>query len=514
MRRVVLLYLAMLFVQQAFPQGQRALTIDDLTKWNRITEKAVSDDGSLTAFKAEPWTGDGVVTLYDKNAVLKATFNCATGISLTADSRFLIFTIKPPVATVTELKLKKTKKEDLPLDKLGIYDVAKGVTDTVPRLKSFKVPAKWAGWIAWQTEPLKEKAAPKVEAPPKENGEAKKETPEAKKDNGKKPKAESADNGYTLIIRNLISGATDSVRFVTEYIFVDEAEMLMCATTGDDKALEPGVLMIDLKKGTRTALYSGKARFKQLAADKTGVRAAFIASTDEKDKTGNTWSLYCWTGKGTAALAAAHGSAGIPEGWIVNENARLVFGEKSNRLFFGTSPEYKLKDTTILDEDRPNVDVWHYAEGKLHTAQLIAKSRDSKKTYMAVWHGDLNKAVQLATPEMPDVQLIDKGDAPSLLGSSNLPYELESMWEGNQKYDVWLVDPLTGASRILKEKLNARIRVSPAGKFLYWYQSSDSSWYSYDIAGTGEYRLTTPATLSCYDELTDVPELPDSYQPA
>jgi len=348
MRRVVLLCLALLFVQQAFPQGQRALTIDDLTKWNRITEKIVSDDGSLAAFKTEPWTGDPVVTLYDKNAALKATFNCATGISLTADSRFMIFTIKPAEATVTELKLKKTKKEDLPLDMLGIYDVAKGVTDTVQRLKSFKVPAKCAGWIAWQTEPVKEKAASKGEAPAKENSETKKETPEAKKETtefsketpeakketGKKPKTESADNGYTLFIKNLATGVTDTVRFVTEYIFVEEAEMLMCATTGDDKALEPGVLMIDLKKGTRTALYSGKARFKQLAADKTGGRAAFIASPDEKDKAGNTYSLYCWTGKGTAALAASHGGAGIPEGWIVNENARLVFGEKSNRLFF------------------------------------------------------------------------------------------------------------------------------------------------------------------------------------
>lgn len=440
MRRVVLLSLAMLFVQQAFPQGQRALTIDDLTKWNRITERIVSDDGSLTAFKSEPWTGDPVVTLFDKNAVLKATFNRSTGITLTADSRFLIFTIKPALATVTELKLKKTKKEDMPLDMLGIYDVAKGVTDTVPRLKSFKVPAKWAGWIAFQTEPVNEKAAPKGEAAAKENGEVKKETPETRKENGKKPKTESADNGYALIIRNLASGASDTVRFVTEYIFIEEAEMLMCATTGDDKALEPGVLMIDLKKGTRTALHQGKARFRQLTADKTGGRAAFIASPDEKDKVGNTWSLYCWTGNGTAALAAARGSAGIPEGWIINENARLVFGEKSNRLFFGTSPEYKIKDTTILDEDRPNVDVWHYAEGKLHTAQVIARSRDLKKTYMAVWHSDLKRAVQLATPDMPDIQLIDKGDArvslvprTSLTNLSQCGKEIKNMM-----YGLWI----------------------------------------------------------------------------
>ncbi len=49
----------------------------------------------------------------------------------------------------------------MPLDKLGIYDVASGVTDTIGRLKSYKVPSKWAGWIAWQTEPLKEKPAAK-----------------------------------------------------------------------------------------------------------------------------------------------------------------------------------------------------------------------------------------------------------------------------------------------------------------------------------------------------------------
>ena len=98
---------------------------------------------------------------------------------------------------------------------------------------------------------------------------------------------------------------------------------------------------------------------------KTGQRAAFISLFDEKDKAGNTFSLCYWNGKGLASVAAAQGTPGIPEGWIINENARLIFAENSPRLFFGTSPAYKLKDTTILDEDRAVVDVWHYAEGEL-----------------------------------------------------------------------------------------------------------------------------------------------------
>jgi dipeptidyl aminopeptidase/acylaminoacyl peptidase len=502
MKRIFLFCLILLTCLQFFAQGKRALTIDDLVTWKRITERVISDDGTLVAFTTEPWVGDPVVTLYDNNASLKATFNCASGIKITSDSRYVIVTVKPPEEKVKEQKLKKTRKEDMPSDMLAIYNVTTGITDTIKRLKSYKVPAKWAGWIAWQTEPEKSKSA------------APKDTTENGRETGKKPKAESADNGYSLFIRNLDSGTTDTIRFVTEYLFAEEAGSLMLATTGDDKDLQPGVMVIDLKKDERSAIYTGKAKYKQLTLDKKGERAAFILSFDEKDKAGNTYSLCYWSGKGLATMAATSGTPGIPDGWIINENARLSFAEKSERLFFGTSPAYRIKDTTVLDEDRPNVDVWQYAEGKLHSAQVISRSRDMKTSYMAVWHADRNRVVQLATPEMPDVQLISKGDADRVVALSEKPYELESMWEGNQKYDVWLVDIQTGSANKIKEALEARMRVSPAGRYLYWYQAADSSWYSYDIAGGLEHRLTTPSNLVVWDEENDVPALPGSYPAA
>ncbi len=387
----------------------------------------------------------------------------------------------------------------MPVDMLGIYNIPEGVTDTVARMKSYKVPKKWAGWIAWQTEPAKDKPAAPGDTSKREEGDE------------KKPKKESADNGYTLFIRNLNSGQTDTVEFVTEYLFAEEAEMIMYATTGGNTDTVPEVVLLDLKKGVKSVLYIGKARYKQLAADKKGERAAFILSFDEKDKAGNTWSLCYWNGKGLASMAASQGTAGLPEGWIINENAPITFAEKSPRLFFGTSPAYQIKDTTLLDEDRPNVDVWHYSEGKLHSAQVVSKARDLKKYYTAVFHADLKKTVQLATAEMPDVQLINKGDAANVVAMSNLPYELESMWEGDPRYDVWLVDVMTGVHQKIKDACRARIRVSPAGKYLYWYQGADSSWYSYDIKERREHRLTAPATLAVYDEENDVPDFPGSY---
>lgn len=532
MKKIIALLFVIMLTLSATPQGKKTMTIDDLVTWNRISERVISDDGSLFAFRTEPSQGDPVITLFDESGGLKSTFSCATGVSISNDSRFLFFTIKPPDAEVRALKLKKTKKEDMPLDKLGIYNVATSATDTIERLKSFKIPSKWSGWIAWQSEPLKEKpAAPAAPADtaaiatPAAGASA--TTPASKiasespaspviRGNGKttKPKSESADNGYTLYIRNLTSGTTDTVRFVTEYLFAEEAEKLMYSTTGEDSITEPGVVILDLRKGEKSMLYTGKAKYRQLTMDKKGERAAFILSFDEKDKTGNTYSLCYWSGKGLASVAAAQGTTGIPAGWIINENARLSFAENSPRLFFGTSPAYKMRDTTVLEEERANVDVWHWSEGELHTAQVISKPRDLKKTYTAVFHADRSKVVQLATAEMPDLILPDKGDGPKAVALSSLPYELESMWKGDAGSDVWIVDMSTGVPVKIKENLRARMRFSPAGRYLSWYHEADSSWYAWDVTAGKEARLTTPATLRAWDELNDVPDLPGSYPAA
>jgi dienelactone hydrolase len=502
MQKTIALYLFLVLTLRLPAQEKKSLTIDDLVTWNRINERIISDDGSLMAFRIEPSQGDPVVKLFNDAGEIIDSFGCATGISFSSDSRFLFFTIKPPQDTVRALKLKKTKKEEMPLDKLGIYNVATRVTDTIGRLKSFGVPAKWSGWIAWQTEPVKNRPA------------APKDTTGSGKENSKKPKTESSDNGYTLYYKNLSGGEIDSVLFVTEYHFAAEAEKIICATTGDDKEAEPGVVIIDLEKNETSILYSGKAKYKQLSIDKKGERAAFILSFDEKDKAGNTFSLCYWDGKGLASLAAAAGTEGIPEGWIINENAPLSFGEKTRRLYFGTSPEYKVKDTTVLDEDRANVDVWHWAEGTLHTVQVIGKSREMKKYYTAVYHADTRRIVQLATEERPGIQLADRGDGPKAVVFSSLPYDLESMWEGVSKTDAWLVDVVTGDAVKIREKQRDRVHFSPEGRYLYWYHDADSSWYTWDIASGRENRLTSPATLRAWDELNDVPDLPGSYPAA
>lgn len=490
MKRIILLLLLAVFLLPAFSQLQRPLTINDLAKWNRITEKIISNNGEFAGFVIEPWEGDSSIELYEIKKDKKTFFKSSSGIAFTADSKFLTFTIKPTFEETRELKLKKTKRENMPLNMLGIYDIQKMTTDTIMRLKSFRLPAKWSGWIVWQCEPAI-----------------------TTKEKDKTVKKESEENGYHLCIRNLSEGTTDTIKFVTGYILAQEAPVLLCSTTGDDKNLSAGVIMINLEKKTRNELFIKDVNYKQLSLSKKADQAAFLISSDnKKDKTGNNWSLCYWNGSGKATIVAEKGNPGIPAGWIINENYPLTFGEKSRRLFFGTSPEFKLKDTTMLDEEKPNVDIWHYAEGKLHTVQVIDKERDLKRAYLAVYHNDLKRTVQLGNTDMPLVQLIDKGDAAKVLALSNLPYELEKMWESSPvRYDIWLIDIISGTPKKLKTNIRANIRPSPAGKYIYWYNYTDSSFYSYDIKTEKEFKLTNPRTIICYNELNDVPNIAPPY---
>lgn len=44
--------------------SDRAMTVDDLAAWERITQQAISDDGRWVACRMEPWEGNATVLLY------------------------------------------------------------------------------------------------------------------------------------------------------------------------------------------------------------------------------------------------------------------------------------------------------------------------------------------------------------------------------------------------------------------------------------------------------------------
>lgn len=470
-------------------QEKKKLTFDDILKWNRITEKEISSDGNLVAYKQEPWKGNSVLKVVRKDGSGLLTLTGGTDIQITDDSEFVIARVEPHTDTIRQLKLKGTKNEDLPMAQLLVFNAETGNKTMVDNLKSFKVPEKWSGWIAYQTKTEVEKDTTKE---------------------AEKPKMESKKNGFALTVNNLY-GDSEEFPFVTEYVFAKEEKVLVFASTGDGEDFKAGVYHYDLSDGNVTPVMTGRAKYKQLSYNDDGSLLAFVSdSTSTKEE--KDFSLYLWKGEGQAHEIVHGNNKAMPENWTVSENGKIHFSGSEERMFFGTAPIPPEKDTTKLEEEIPKLDVWHWNEPVLHSVQLNNRKENLEKSYMAVYHLEKDKMVQLETEKYTGISLINEGDADKVLAWSYLPYGVRRMWEGYPYHqDFYLVDIQTGEAKMFKKDCRAWPSASPEGNYIYWYNAKDTSWVTYDVESGKEYIVTTPGTVQSANELHDTPNLAYSY---
>lgn len=450
----------------AFAQNaSKSLTVDDLITWQRITDRDISDNGKWVACKMEPWEGDATVYLYAAQGQETATFSPADKFAFSASSGYLVVTQTPGKSTVDSLKVLNTKEDKMPMNTLVIYSVA-GKKETIDSLKTFKL-ADEADWIAYQR---------------------------GRKDS-------------TLYVRSLDGSKTFQFPTVTDFQFAKKSGMLYYTSAAEGEA---GIFTLNPEKGSPVLIKEGKGVFKQTTFDEKGERLAFLYCAD-KDSSYKALSLWLSEHNAPAKEIATRGNKAFPAEWVINENEMLQFSKSASRLFFGTSPEPRQKDTTQLAENRPNVQVWSWDEPVQYTVQNYNKEKDLKKSYQAVYNLGNGSIFQLANEELPNIQLGNEGDAPLALLSTSRPYSLSSMWEARTRSDYYTVSLDNGERKQIAQADYGRFRLSPQGKYAYWYGETDSCWYTIALAEGKRYRLTTPESFPAWDEENDVPDYPYAH---
>ena len=384
-----LFYLILLY-GISFPASaqKKALSHDDYDLWQSINESNISRDGNWISYYLSP-VGEGDPTLLIKDSNGNELLRQKRGScpKITFGSKYVVFKITPAIEEVKELKRVKTKKDDLPKDTLAIYSLSNMELVKIPLVKSYKIPEKWAGWIAYQPEPEKSEK--------KENGEKENEK-ENEKEKSKKAKKENKDNGFKLIVRNLTTAKQDTFRYVTDYIFAKEGKKLAFISTGNDSTFQSGVYVYDFELETLIPAFRSKGKYSQIAWDVKGSQMAFIADLDTTKVQIRPFGIYYGnTTLDSAKILARQGNASIPESWVISENYRPYFSKDGSKLYFGTAPEPIVQDTTLLPEEIVNVEVWSYTDGRLHTQQKVEKEADLKTSYLAV----------VQTPDLSIVQL-------------------------------------------------------------------------------------------------------------
>ena len=445
--------------------ASKSLTIDDLVTWQRITDREISDNGKWVACKMEPWEGDATVYLYAAQGQETATFSPADKFAFSASSGYLVVTQTPGKSTVDSLKILKTKEDKMPMNTLVIYSVA-GKKETIDSLKTFKL-ADEADWIAYQR---------------------------GRKDS-------------TLYVRSLDGSKTFQFPTVTDFQFAKKSGMLYYTSAAEGEA---GIFTLNPEKGSPALIKEGKGVFKQTTFDEKGERLAFLYCAD-KDSSYKALSLWLSEHNAPAKEIATRGNKAFPAEWVINENGMLQFSKSASRLFFGTSPEPRQKDTTQLAENRPNVQVWSWDEPVQYTVQNYNKEKDLKKSYQAVYNLGNGSIFQLANEELPNIQLGNEGDAALALLSTSRPYSLSSMWEARTRSDYYTVSLDNGERKQIAKADYGRFRLSPQGKYAYWYGETDSCWYTIALAEGKRYRLTTPESFPAWDEENDVPDYPYAH---
>ncbi len=450
----------------AFAQNaSKSLTIDDLVTWQRITDREISDNGKWVACKMEPWEGDATIYLYAAQGQETATFSPADKFAFSASSGYLVVTQTPGKSTVDSLKVLKTKEDKMPMNTLVIYSVA-GKKETIDSLKTFKL-ADEADWIAYQR---------------------------GRKDS-------------TLYVRSLDGSKTFQFPTVTDFQFAKKSGMLYYTSAAEGEA---GIFTLNPEKGSPALIKEGKGVFKQTTFDEKGERLAFLYCAD-KDSSYKALSLWLSEHNAPAKEIATRGNKAFPAEWVINENGMLQFSKSASRLFSGTSPEPRQKDTTQLAENRPNVQVWSWDEPVQYTVQNYNKEKDLKKSYQAVYNLGNGSIFQLANEELPNIQLGNEGDAALALLSTSRPYSLSSMWEARTRSDYYTVSLDNGERKQIAKADYGRFRLSPQGKYAYWYGETDSCWYTIALAEGKRYRLTTPESFPAWDEENDVPNHPYAH---
>ncbi len=502
-KQLFLLGLSIFLLQAGFAQTKKPVDFTLYDSWKSLSGQMVSDDGNWTSWVVNSLQGDGTLYLRGWDETLnKREFFRGTQAAFSPNSDYLAFKVVPQADSVRQDKIKKVKAEKMPKDSLGIYVMTQDKLLTFPNVKSFKVADESSAWMAFLIDETKPEAKPE-----------KNDTAASSKKN-EKAKKKPEFNGLPLIVMNPLTRDSQNFPLVTEYAFSKHGKWLYMISIKEDSLKTSTVRIFDTKTGVSKNIWEQEGVFKSLTSDEGATQLVFLYSKDTaKEK---KYSLYYWSEKDKEPrLIAATGTPGMEPGMSVSENGRISFSPNGQRLFFGTArtPIAKKEEKdTLLADDKVSVDIWQWQEDVLQSMQLKQVDRDRKNSYQAVYNIKKNQMVQLADSSfIESYRLVRQGDLDMALGFYDVPYRLSNSVNYKNTKDIYLTDLNDGSDTRLFEKVEYSAQLSPLGKFMYWWEPVDSSWYCYAIHDKTTANLTHGIKVDFTVDTHDTPDDPGSY---
>ena len=500
---ILVLISGVLWAQQ--PAG-RILDHEDLVTWKSIQRTVLSQDGLYIAYVVTAEKGDSELRLYETQTGTTQVFPRSKRPEFSEDGQFLIYHTSPADDSLRQLKIKKTKKEDLPGDTLKIFDIRKKSTKAIPHVQSHQLPQKWSGWLAYQLDDKR-----KIPTPPKDT--AKQESVSEATIPKIKPKKENKENGSPLILLSLRDTFRLEIPFVTKFEFAEEAETFSWFTTGKDSIWQAGLYKMDCNTRNLQCVQPHDFACKQISLSKNGASLVAILQTDTlKDEKAKhvVWAQFPKQATGNVWLDSLPSL--LKSQWTFATDQKPAFSGDDQKLFLYARPIVLPKDSTLLDEDIAKVEVWHWEDYMLHTQQNVQVNRERNRSYQLVYLIDKDTFIHLNNPTLREITHTYERKGDHALIYDERAYFKSISWDGGPAgRDVQLVNLSTGERWDVGYNIKGNVQFSTAGNYLYWYSKTDSLWMLYAIATRQSYPIKQPEGITFYDEIFDMPDHPGAY---
>ncbi len=526
-------------------QSKKPLDHSVYDKWQSVQSPQISNDGKWVLYMVNPQEGDGDLIIQSTDGKYKKSIPRGYNSLITQDSRFVVFKIRPLFKDTRDAKIKKKRADDMPKDSLAIVELGKDSVWKVAKVKTYKIPEKASGWLAYHMEKaipdppkmqvkpdsvtqiirietmadslmrvadsLKNKAAEARTMGLTVLQPAKKET----KPSAVKPAEDPVEEGTELVVRNTITGEEKKFKLVSDYYFSEKGNALLIKTTkkNGDTLSRASVLWMNTASGKIDTVMKGFNEAKNFAFDEEGNQLAFVAERDSVTKALKKFYKlwYYKPGLDSAKLKADRKTAGIKAGMTVSPDFLNKFSQNGKRLFFGLTPIRQPKDTNIVDFETARLDIWNYKDDELQPQQLLQAAMELRRSYLSVIHDDANTTTSLADENLERIELADEDNGDVALGESSKGYRIQNQWEQFNYQKLFLVNVKTGERKMIADKLRGGGSISPKGKFIGWYDWKNRNYIIYDIATGKTINATKDIKVPLYDEDDDHPDDPPPH---
>jgi len=486
MKKLILLLFIIFITNYLFAQNKKPLDFKAYDYWETLEHQKISDNGQWVCYETVPYKGN--LTLNVINPITNKTYKVkrAKNASFSPSSKFIAFKVKPEYKKIRDLKLKKTNKNKFPKDSLGIILLNSGKIIKFKELVSFILPKEKSEWIAYL---------------------------QFKKNNSKtKKKIKNLPKTYNLKVFNPVNYKLHEFKNVSEMSFSENGKLLGFIQFNNSSILESTVKIINTETGEITKIFNKKGLAKKISLDNSGNNAAFIFSSDT-DKIEN-FSLNLWQYGNTEAkkIVVSKNPMEIPKDWGISQFGEIWFSKNNTKLYFGTAlKEKKAPKDTLLNEEKVNVDIWSWTDPLLQSQQLANLKKDKKKNYLTVYNLNTKKTTRLEDELVDNVKTILNGNGDIALGIATKPFLKESTWKFPAYKDIYLIDVKTGNKKLIIRKAHGEIDISTFGNYIFWYNSSNKNWYTYNIKTKETKSLTENLNIDFSNFTHDYPYPAPSY---